>query len=314
MLRSHQRAKKLRRLHYKRYRASSQQAEDFNVFLYTYLKHTRLYPTQGNIQAIAVDALEANGVPISHASVDPEMRNLERLINAYRDTYLKAEVDAYRQAQGSSADIAAWQGAASAIVSSAAHAGAEDEEEGVEDMMSIFSGNTERIRWLREHLYHHLKYYNLQPDDSQRDAMASQGKLQARHGTSLATVRDLVNREVCGMHRRELRREVSAYASAGPLHQQEAAENVDPTAGLIGAVPPSSAASSSGAGPSHLASHDAAHHMKQDITTEGILAALASMPPAVPVAPAVPPATREDASNDVSGFFNSEIPMGVESG
>lgn len=275
MHRALRRAKAVARVRHTRYRASSPQGDDFNVFLYTYLKNTRLYPTQADIQAIAVDALEANGVPISHASVDPEMRNLERLINAYRDTYLKAEVEAYRQAQGSSADIAAWQGAASAIFSSAAHAGVEDEEDGVEDMMSIFSGNTERIRWLREHLYQHLKYYNLHPDESQRDAIASQWKLQSRHGTSIATVRDLVNREIGGMHRRELRKEVSAYESAGPLHGQEASQNVDPTAGLIGAVPPSGAAGASATGPSGLASHDV-----QDVTAEawaeGILDSLAN--------------------------------------
>ena len=300
-----QRARELHRLQHTCYRAAAMQDaanagenwKDFNVFLYTYLKHTRLYPTQADIRAIAIDALNANGVQLSHALVDSEFRKLEQLMEVYREKYLRSEVEAYWKSQASSSDIAAWQAAASSVCkTTAAHASSEGEADG---MMPIFSRNTERIRLLRERLYNYLKYHHLHPSESQRAAIASQWKLQARHGTSLATVRELVNREVCAMHKRELRKEVSAYESAGPLHGQQASRNVDPTAGLIDSVPPSAAAPGSCAGPSDLA------NQMQDVTTDSIRAAvLSSMapPPAAPLAPTLP------AADDVLDFFNDDVP------
>jgi len=276
--------------------------KDFNVFLYTYLKHTRLYPTQADIRAIAIDALNANGVQLSHALVDSEFRKLEQLMEVYREKYLRSEVEAYWKSQASSSDIAAWQAAASSVCKTTAHAASEGE---AGRMLTIFSGNTERIRLLRERLYNYLKYHNLHPSESQRAAIASQWKLQARHGTSLATVKDLVNREVCAMHKRELRKEVSAYESAGPLHGQQASRNVDPTAGLIDSVPPSAAAPGSCAGPSDLA------NQMQDVTTDSIRAAVLSSMPTLPAAPLAPtlPATGADVSDDdVLDFFNDDVP------
>ena len=307
-----QRARELHRLQHTCYRAAAMQDaanagedwKDFNVFLYTYLKHTRLSPTQADIQAIAIDALNANGVQLSHAVIAPEVRNLEQLMEVYRDKYLRSEVEAYRQAQSSSSDIAAWQAAASRVCkTTAAHAASVDEgDDG--GMLSIFSGNTERIRLLRERLYNYLKYHNLHPSESQRAAIASQWKLQAGHGTSLATLKDRVNREVCAMHKRELRKEVSAYESAGPSHGQQASRSVDPTAGLIDSVPPLAAAAGSCAGPSDLA------NQMQDFTTDSIRAAVLSSMPTLPAAPLAPTlaATEADELDDVLDFFNDDVP------